>query len=90
MAEMREDDYGLIDLYDLLTLEDQNVTITFNYAGTTYRLDIFQNEGETVFQFGDKWYHGAEDFLEKARIDRKRITTVVDRITNIQFSLGKQ
>jgi len=77
MVEMRGNDYGLLDLYDLLTFEKQNAVISFDYIGTSYNLEIFHNEVETIYKFGDRWYHGAEDFLEKARIAGKRITTVM-------------
>lgn len=84
MMQMREDDYGLIDLYDLLTFDRQNATITFDYGGITSYINVFQHEGETIYELNDKWFHGPDDFLEKARIRGTRITTVITQIDNIQ------
>ena len=81
--EMRGSDRSLADLYDLLLFRETNAAVTFDHAGTRHRLDIFENEGETVYQLGQKWFHGAEDFLEKARIDQKRITTLYKQISDI-------
>lgn len=80
-AEMVGNDFDFIDLYDLLTFDHKKATITFDYEGAQYLLNIFFDEAETIFQFDEKWYHGAEDFLEKARINHKRITSVFDLIS---------
>lgn len=84
-AFMTGNDFDFVDLYDLLTFDKQEATITFDYQGTMYRLDIFQNGGQTVYEFQDRWYHGASDFLEKAHVDGKRITSVYDLISDIQL-----
>ncbi len=84
MTEMRESDYGLIDLYDLLTFEESDAAVLFDFGGITYRLNIFQHERESIYDFENKWYHGAEDFFEKVRIEGIRITTVMQRIENIR------
>ena len=84
-AMMTGNDFDFVDLYDLLTFEQQNAVITFDYDGVKKRLDIFPNGGEIIFQFGGKWYHGAEDFLEKARIDGERVTSVFDLISDIEI-----
>ena len=86
MIKMRDFDYGLLDLYDLLTLNVQKATVSFEYNEKEYKLDIFQHEGETIYQLGGRWYHGALDFLEKARIEGKRATTVMTLIENIKLS----
>lgn len=79
-------DYDFIDLYDLLTDAKEKAHITFDYDGVKNRLDIFPDKGETIYQYGDKWFHGSEDFLEKARIRGARITSVLDLISNIRVS----
>ncbi len=84
MAEMQAG-CRLIDLYDLLTLDRQNARITFDYKGKPYHLEIFTHEGETVYRYEDRWYHGAEDFLEKARIEGQRITSVMTFVENIEL-----
>ncbi len=84
IAEMYGTGHSFLDLYDLMTYEAQNAVVTFDYDGEEYKLIIFQNEGETIYQFEDRWYHGADDFLEKARIDGKRITTVMWGLDNIK------
>lgn len=85
MREMRDRNDGFIDLYDLLTFDRQNAGILFDYDDATYHIHIFQHEGETIYEFNGRWFHGPDDFLEKARIDGKRITTVDARIENIQI-----
>ena len=84
-ADMVGTEYDFIDIYDLLTFEVGKATVTFNYADGIYKIKIFPNEAEIVYEFGDRWYHGAEDFLEKARIDGKRITTFYDLISDIKI-----
>ena len=84
-ADMVGTEYDFIDIYDLLTFEVGKATVTFNYADGIYKIKIFPNEAEIVYEFGDRWYHGAEDFLEKARIDGKHITTVYDLISDIKI-----
>ena len=74
------------DLYDLLTFEAKNAVVTFDYGVTNHTLKIFENDGEVVYQFYQKWFHGAEEFLEKARISRNRITTVNEQISNISVT----
>lgn len=83
MMIMRDRDYGFIDLYDLLTFYEKNAVINFDFGDSTYQLEIFPHEGEIVYQLEDRWYHGAEDFLGKARVGGKRITTIMDKIQNI-------
>ena len=83
-VDVSGNDYEFIDLYDLLTFEAKNGTVTFDYEEEIYQIDIFEYEGNVVYQFMDKWYHGAEDFLEKAMIEGDKITTVYDLILDIQ------
>ena len=83
-ADMCGNDYNFIDLYDLLTYDSPFSEITFDYNDVIYQIDIFENKEDIVYQFNDKWYRGAEDFLNKAIIDDKRITTVFDLILNIK------
>ena len=87
---MTEKDSELIDLYDLLTFEREKAVVTFECDGVKKRLDIFPNGGEVVYQFEDRWFHGAEDFLEKARIGKARVTSIIDRISNIEIAGGKR
>ena len=89
-AEMVGTEHDFIDLYDLLTFIHPEAMVTFDYNGKEYRLDIFSEANETIYQYDNKWYHGAVDFLEKARIDHKRITTVFDLISNIRITGEKQ
>ena len=35
-------------------------------------------------EFGSRWFHGADDFLEKARVIQMRLTTVYHQIRNIK------
>ena len=79
-------EFDYIDLYDLLTSDLQNGHVTFVYEGEIYRIDIFLHGEELIYQYGDKWFHGADGFLEKARINGQRITTVYDLISNISVS----
>lgn len=80
------DEFDFIDLYDLLTFKKDSATVTFDYEGKDWQILIFRNGAEIVYSFEDRWFHGAEDFLVKARIEGKRITTVFDLITNIGIS----
>ena len=76
-------DFEFIDLYDLLSLNTDSATVNFIYAADSYKIDIFRHESEVVYEFQNKWFHGPEDFLDKARIDDKRITTVYDEVADI-------
>ena len=78
------DEFLIIDLYDLLTFDSPMGVITFDYNDEIHQIDVFQYDGITVYQYNDKWYRGAEDFLDKAVIDGKKITTVFDLILDIQ------
>lgn len=80
------DGYDFIDLYDLLTFKKDNATVTFEYDGKDWQILIFRKGAEIVYSFEDRWFHGAEDFLVKARIEGKRITTIFNLITNIRIS----
>ena len=75
-----------IDLYDLLTMESDDAQVSFHYNSKNYIIDVFTNEEETIYQFDDKWFHGAEDFLEKGRIGNKRLTSVYDLISCIEIN----
>lgn len=86
-AMMCGNDYDFIDLYDLLTFEKDNATVLFEYEGNEYQLNIMNNGAETIYEFGDKWFHGAEDFLVKGRIAGKRVTTIQFQITNIRIQI---
>ena len=83
--KMIGNDFGIFDIYDLLTIEQTNAVITFDYYGMKYRLDIFPHEGEIIYQYGGRWFHGPEDFLERARIADLRFTTVFMHISNIEI-----
>lgn len=83
-------DFDFIDLYDLLTYEQKNAVITFDYDGVKNRLDVFPHEGEIIYQYDGKWFHGSEEFLEKARIGGARITSVFDLISNIENTVETQ
>ena len=83
-VKMVGNDFDFVDLYDLMTYDTDSARVTFDYGGTDHFLDMFRKDGETVCRFENKWYHGSDDFLEKARIGGKRITTVIDLITDIR------
>ena len=78
-------DFDVTDIYDLLVLSNPYAVVQFDYNDKHYRVDVFPYENETVYQYDNKWYHGAEDFLEKAKVDNQRITTVFDLISNIKI-----
>ena len=84
-VEMVGNDFDFIDLYDLMTYDTNGARITFDHGGTGHFLDMFRKDGETVCRFEDRWFHGPDDFLEKARIGGRRITTVMDEITDIRI-----
>jgi len=46
--------------------------------------NIDKSQGEVVYQFGSRWFHGADDFLEKARVNQMRLTTVYHQIRDIK------
>ena len=71
------------DLYDLLTFKTAPAVVTFDYDGNLYRIDISRDEEGVVYIFEEKYFKGAEDFLERARIGGKRITTIYNMISNI-------
>ncbi len=77
--------FGFIDLYDLLALDVKNAKVNFVCDDEEYNIDIFENDSETVYGFNDRWFHGAEDFLEKARINGRRITTLYTDISDIDI-----
>lgn len=82
-VRMVGNEYGFIDMYDLMTFESFDAIVTFDYNGIKYRLDIFRNDDEIIYKFDDIWFHGPDDFLEKVRINNKRITSIIDQIKNI-------
>lgn len=84
IAELAGEPITFTDLYDLLAFDAKKATVTFVYNGVRQQLDIFPYENEIVYQFDGRWFHGAEDFLEKVRIDNYRITTIFDQISDIQ------
>ena len=49
--------HGKVKHY-LKTLEETNANITFIYDNEEYSIDIFPDEGEIVYQFGSRWFHG--------------------------------
>ncbi|MBR6384244.1 MAG: sel1 repeat family protein [Lachnospiraceae bacterium] len=79
--------YDIIDLYDLLVFDLNKAIVFFEYNGIQGNLDIFDDGKETIFQYEGKWFHGPEDFLEKARFDGKRITTVLTKMKNVGIDL---
>ncbi len=81
---MAGNNFDFIDLYDLMTLESKKAVVTFDYNETLRQIDISTDEDGALYQFEGKFYRGAERFLEKARIDGKRITTVFDLISDIE------
>lgn len=87
---MTGNDFDFVDLYDLLTYEQKNAIVTFDYEGVENRIDVFTDEGELIYQYDGKWFHGPEDFLEKARIGGARITSVFDMISDIEVTDGER
>ena len=84
ILEMLVVEYEIIDFYDLLSWDYYRAKVTFTYKNKEYAIDIFPDNDEIVYQFGNKWYHSAEDLLEKACIDQRRLTTICDEIDNLQ------
>ncbi|MBQ9046387.1 MAG: sel1 repeat family protein [Solobacterium sp.] len=82
-------DAKLPDIYSLLVCNVSCGTITFVYNSTVHTIDIFMQDAKTVWQYENKWYQGAEDFLERARINGRRITTDYDLIEDLTLSLRK-
>ncbi|MCR5847650.1 MAG: hypothetical protein K6G75_05975 [Lachnospiraceae bacterium] len=78
-------EYEIIDFYDLLVFDIHKATVFFEFEGVQRFIDIFEDDNETVFQFDDKWYHGPNDFLEKSRIENRRLTSIYDQIYNIEI-----
>lgn len=79
-------DFDFVDLYDLLTFTKDNATVLFYYDGKEYSINIMKKGVETIYEFGDKWFHGAEDFLEKGRLDGQRITSLWYKVSNIKVT----
>ena len=83
IAYMAGEEYRFNDIYDLMVFDFSNAVIKFRYNDTKYQIAIFTEENEIVYEFKDKWFHGIDDFLERARIEDQRFTTVYDSITDI-------
>lgn len=73
------------DLYDLLIFDSKRAMIKFTYHDQEKQLKLFENQGEVIYEFDGKWFHGAEDFLEKAKLGTRRITSILDEIINIHI-----
>jgi hypothetical protein len=81
MVLMVGSDHYFVDLYDLLTLTANKATVSFKYGSEELNIEVFTSEAETIYQYDGRWFHGAVDFLEKACVGGKRITTVIDELS---------
>lgn len=77
------ENYRFRDIYDLMVMDFSDETMKFEYNDAKYQVKIFTDTSETIYQFQNKWFHGPDDFLEKAQIEGKGITTVYDEIKGI-------
>lgn len=73
------------DIYDLMTLDIDKANVVFNFENVFYEISVSKDNDGRLYQFGGKYYRGADGFLEKARIDGKRITTIYDQISDIRI-----
>ena len=85
LAYMEGKKYRFKDIYDLMVIDFSNAVVVFSYNDASYHIDIFKDNERIIFQFQDELYDGADDFLEYARIDRKRITSIYDDITHVMI-----
>ena len=77
------EDYRFRDIYDLMVFDFSEAVMTFDYNDVNYRLDVFMDANEIVYQLQDKWFHSPDDLLERAQIGDKRLTSIYDEITSI-------
>lgn len=74
-----------LDLYDLLIFDSKRAMIKFTYHDQEKQLKLFENQGEVIYEFDGKWFRGAEEFLEKAQLGTRKITSVWGEIVNIHI-----
>lgn len=64
------------DCFDLIKVFEQPMKVIFRYNHKRYEVESVKDEEGCSVRFANKWYRSAEDFLERAEIDNKRIVEI--------------
>ena len=64
------------DCFDLIEVFEQPMKVIFRYNHKRYEVESVKDEEGCSVRFANKWYRSAEDFLERAEIDNKRIVEI--------------
>ena len=64
------------DCFDLIEVFDKPMKVIFRHNHKRYEVESVKDEEGCSVRFVDKWYRSAEDFLERAEIDSKKIVEI--------------
>ncbi|MCF0260846.1 MAG: hypothetical protein HUJ54_13385, partial [Erysipelotrichaceae bacterium] len=86
LCQLTVPDPEQIRLYDLFELLKTPVTVTFLYHGRKFIIQSVMENGECVICFDQKWYRTPEDFMAKAAIDGRLLTSIYDELEDFQLT----
>lgn len=70
--------------YDLYYLCNKPCTVLFRYGKGLHVVSFIEETGNIVIQFDDTWFEDIDSFMERAKINNRRLTEIQERFYSFE------
>ena len=88
LYEIIEFDPEYVDFFDLYYVLKRPARVTFYYGDEKHTIESLIEDGVCVIHFDDKWYRDRDEFLKKARLDDRKLTSIHDYLYGFDVDMG--
>ncbi len=72
------------DFYDLFFLTENIGKYTIKHRAKTLEITVLEENGERAIAFDGRWYRSFEDLCQKAKYEKKRVTSIADEFYDVE------
>ena len=87
LYEIIEFDPEYVDFFDLYYVLKRPARVTFYYGDEKHTIESLIEDGVCVIHFDDKWYRDRDEFLKKARLDDRKLTSIHDYLYGFEVNM---
>lgn len=85
LYKIKKFDKAYFDFYDLYYVFENSRKISFIYDDVKYEVEAIQEDGIIAIRFNNIWYRDIDDFMKKANIDGKKLSSLYYEFESFQI-----